>query len=105
MERYDKLVRDKIPEIIEDDGKEYKMEVMDDEEYKEYLKDKLLEETEEYLRSGEVDELADVFEVVKSIAEDEGLGIADLEEMRKEKAKERGRFKKKIKLIEVRERV
>lgn len=105
MERYDKLVRDKIPEIIEDDGKEYKMEVMDDEEYKEYLKDKLLEETEEYLRSGEVDELADVFEVVKTIAEDEGLGIADLEEMRKEKAKERGRFKKKIKLIEVRERV
>jgi len=105
MERYDKLVRDKIPEIIEDDGKEYKIEVMDDEEYKEYLKDKLLEETEEYLRSGEVDELADVFEVVKSIAEDEGLGIADLEEMRKEKAKERGRFKKKIKLIEVRERV
>jgi predicted house-cleaning noncanonical NTP pyrophosphatase (MazG superfamily) len=101
MKEYDKLVRDKIPEIIEADGKECEVEVMDDEEYKEYLKDKLLEEAEEYVESGEIEELADVLEVIKSIAENEEIEFDKIEEMRKEKAVDRGRFEKKIKFLKV----
>ena len=101
MKEYDKLIRDKIPEIIEADGKKCEVEVMDDEEYKEYLKDKLLEEAEEYVESGEIEELADVLEVMKAIAEVEEVGFEEIEEMRKEKAEKRGRFEEKLKLLQV----
>ena len=101
MKEYDKLVRDKIPEIIEEDGKEYETDELNDEEYKEYLKDKLLEETQEYIRSGDTEELADVLEVVRSILEVEDIKFEKLEEIRREKAEERGRFEKKIKLVKV----
>ena len=101
MKEYDKLIRDKIPEIIEADGKECEVEVMDDEEYREYLKEKLLEEAEEYVGSGEIEELADVLEVVKAIAEVEGVEFEKIERMREEKAEKRGRFKEKLKLLKV----
>jgi len=101
MKKYDKLIRDKIPEIIESDGKEYEIEKMDDDEYRKYLQDKLLEETEEYIESGDKKELADVLEVIKSILDEEGMEFKELEEIRKEKAKERGRFEEKIKLLKV----
>ena len=101
MKEYDKLIRDKIPEIIEADGKECEVEVMDDEEYKEYLKNKLLEEAEEYIESGELEELADVLEVMKAIAEVEKVELSNIEEMRKKKAEERGGFKDKLKLLRV----
>lgn len=101
MKKYDKLIRDRIPQIIEADGKEYEVEKIDNEEYKEYLKDKLLEETQEYVQSGDIEELADVLEVIKSILEDEGVEFNELENIRQKKAEERGRFKQKIKLTKV----
>jgi len=103
MKEYDKLVRDKIPEIIEEDGKDYEIEKLDDEEYRDYLREKLLEETEEYVRSREIEELADVLEVLKSILDNEGKRLEELEEIRKKKAEERGRFEQKIKLLKVHE--
>ena len=103
MKEYDKLVRDKIPEIIEADGKDYEIERLDDEDYKDYLKDKLLEETQEYVQSGEIEELADVLEVLRSILDNEGVAFEELESMRRKKAEKRGRFEQKIKLLKVRE--
>lgn len=103
MKNYDKLIRDKIPEIIESEGKKYKIERMSDEEYKEYLNEKLLEETNEYLNSGEIEELADVLEVIITILDYEGIDFEELEDLRQKKAEERGRFEKKIKLLKVHE--
>lgn len=103
MKNYDKLIRDKIPEIIESEGKKYKIERMSDEEYKEYLNEKLLEETNEYLNSREIEELADVLEVIITILDYEGIDFEELEDLRQKKAEERGRFEKKIKLLKVHE--
>lgn len=101
MKKYDKLVRDKIPDIIEEDGKDYEIEKLDDEEYEGYLKDKLLEETREYVESEKIEELADVLEVIQSILDHEGMELEELENIRRRKAEKRGRFEQKIKLLKV----
>ena len=101
MKKYDKLIRDKIPEIIAADGKEYKVEVMDDDKYKKYLDKKLKEEVEEYLESGEVEELADVMEVLYAIMQVKGVSVDEVERIRKEKADKRGSFEKKLRLLKV----
>ena len=101
MKKYDKLIRDKIPDIIAADGKQCTVKVMEQQEYKQYLKAKLREETNEYLESAAVEELADVLEVLKSIAEVEGIEWSKVEEIRQKKADQRGRFQAKLKLLEV----
>ena len=68
MKIYNKLVRDKIPEIIkENDNKDCKIRVLNNEEYLEELNKKLQEEVKEYLESGEVEEVADIEEVLRAI--------------------------------------
>ena len=69
VKKYDKLVRDKIPEIIEAQGKQCKVYVAVNEDYEQRLKDKLEEEVQEFLENPCVDELADIEEVLLSIAE------------------------------------
>ncbi|EOD01839.1 nucleoside triphosphate pyrophosphohydrolase [Caldisalinibacter kiritimatiensis] len=98
---YNKLVRDRIPEIIEKSGKEYEVEIMEDEEYKELLNKKLLEEVNEYLESGDIEEIADVLEVIYNILDLKKVSKEEIEEIRKKKKEERGSFKKRIKLIKV----
>ena len=66
---YNKLVRDKIPEIIEASGKTCTCETLRDGQYIEFLNQKLLEEVNEYLESGLVEELADIGEVMHAILE------------------------------------
>lgn len=89
---FDKLVRDKIPEIIEEDGKEPEIHIADNGEYTERLVEKLDEEVSEFLESREIDELADILEVIHAIREDSGLSIEQLQKKREEKAEQRGRF-------------
>ena len=101
MKKYDKLIRDKIPEIIAADGKEYEIEVMNEEEYKKYLQDKLVEEVEEYIESEEIEELADVLEVMRAIAELENVDFDEIERIREEKKDERGGFENRLKLFKV----
>ena len=103
MKEYDKLIRDKIPEIITADGKEYEIEVMEDDEYKKYLDKKLKEEVEEYLESGEVEELADIMEVLYAIMEAKGVSVEEVEKIRKDKVDERGAFEKKLRLLGVKD--
>lgn len=66
--KYNKLVRDNIPEIIQENGKKCKYRIADHAEYYEKLMDKLQEEVQEFLANPSVEELADVQEVVDSIA-------------------------------------
>lgn len=67
IKKYDKLIRDKIPEIIESRGAQCKYHIADTEEYRERLGQKLLEEVQEYLEEPSVEELADLQEIVNAI--------------------------------------
>ncbi len=101
--KYQKLVRDKIPEIIEKDGKQSVCSILSDEEYLDLLDKKLSEELGEYLESKSMEELADLLEVITAVAKARGSSIEEVEAIRKKKAEKRGGFEKKILLEEVRE--
>jgi predicted house-cleaning noncanonical NTP pyrophosphatase (MazG superfamily) len=105
MPTYNKLVRDRIPEIIEKDGKSYKKLILDDTQFKLELQKKLKEEVQEYLTAGSdqeaVEELADILELIHSLAVEHNVSIEELEHIRKTKAEQRGGFQEKIFLIEV----
>ena len=97
MKTYNKLVRDKIPEIIKNNGaKAVNTKILSDEEYLISLNTKLEEELKEYLESGEVEELADLEEVLRAILDAKKVTYDDFETIRKSKVIKRGAFKKKL---------
>ena len=100
---YHKLVRDRIPEIIEADGKICVCETLSDEGYIHRLDQKLNEALAEYQESKSLDELADLLEVVQAVVKARGWTLEELEQIRADKAAKRGGFEKKILLKEVRE--
>ncbi len=101
MQTYHKLVRDRIPEIIENDGKKCVCETLSDEDYISLLDQKLNEELAEYQESKSLEELADLLEVVQAVVKARGWTLEELEQVRADKASKRGRFEKKILLKEV----
>lgn len=98
---YNKLVRDRIPEIIEASGKAHKTEILSDDEYLKMIDAKLDEELAEYHKDQNIEELADLIEVIHAAAKARGYTLDELERVRAEKAAKRGRFEKKILLTEV----
>lgn len=98
---YHKLVRDRIPEIIEASGKSCVTEILSDADYLELLDAKLDEELAEYHKDQNVEELADLLEVIYAAAKARGYTLEQLEVVRAEKARKRGAFEKKILLKEV----
>ena len=94
--KYDKLVRDKIPEIIEQKGGKYKIRLANDQEYWNKLKVKLTEEVSEFLESENHKEIADILEVLQASAEHKGLEWHAVLATQKKKFDERGEFKKRI---------
>lgn len=100
---YNKLVRDKIPQIIEDSGKRCETEVLSGERYLEMLDKKLNEELAEYQQEKSLEELADLLEVLYAVAVARGYSLKELEQVRAEKKDKRGGFAEKIFLIKVTE--
>jgi len=100
MTFYNKLVRDKIPEIIAAKGGVSKTHIASEAEYMQKLEEKLGEEVAEYLESKNPEELADICEVVYALGELRSLSPSELEALRKKKVDERGGFMKKIILEE-----
>ncbi|MFI3141565.1 MAG: nucleoside triphosphate pyrophosphohydrolase [Clostridia bacterium] len=98
---HNKLVRDKIPEIIEKHNKTCVFSVLTDDDYSAALDQKLNEEVAEYQESKELEELADILEVVYAITQKQGHTIEELEKIRAEKFASRGGFENKIFLEEV----
>lgn len=96
MPIYNKLVRDKIPEIIERSDKTPHTRILDDDEYITELDRKLDEECAEFHKDKNVEELADIMEVVYALAKAVGSSPDELERVRKGKADKRGSFEKKI---------
>ena len=99
--KHNKLVRDKIPAIIRNNGAIPVTHASNDAEYWEKLKDKLIEEAEEFLQEPSEEELADVLEVIDAICDVKRISKDKLEGIKKRKADEKGRFKERIILDEV----
>jgi len=96
LKRYDKLVRDRIPEVIQAQGKKVVWRILTEEEHLVKLEEKLYEEVEEYQEDKSLEEMADVLEVLYSICSARGYTAAELEAEREKKAKNRGGFKDRI---------
>lgn len=101
---YNKLVRDLIPEIIEASGATCKTKILSDEEYLKMIDAKLDEELAEYHKDKNIEELADLLEVIYAATIARGYTLEKLQEVRKQKNEKRGGFNKKILLIEVEEK-
>jgi len=98
---YNKLVRDRIPEIIEADGKLVKTKVLDNDQYLSELNKKLGEEFREYEADHDLSELADMMEVIHAIVDANGVSRDDFEKKRLAKVEKNGAFKKRIYLESV----
>lgn len=101
IKKYNKLVRDKIPEIIEASGKMCVTERLSDERYFEHLNAKLTEECTEFRIDGSLEELVDIIEVVYAIANAKGVSNGELDRIRQEKVNRNGKFENRIFLKEV----
>lgn len=105
MPVYQKLVRDGIPNLITSQGKAFRTRILDTDEYIVQLRNKWIEESEEYFEAVNnkeaLEELADMLEVLYALAATHGSNGEALEKIRAEKAKCRGGFKERVFLIEV----
>ncbi|MBC6972780.1 nucleoside triphosphate pyrophosphohydrolase [Bacillus sp. Xin] len=105
MPTYNKLVRDRIPEIIKHNGKAPTTRILNEKEYIEEIGKKIGEELTEYLEAEtqehKIEELADLLELINALAQHEGVTLEDVEKVRKQKAEQRGGFQERIFLVEV----
>ena len=99
--QYNKLVRDLIPEIIQSSGKSCVAEVLSEEDYLHMIDAKLDEELAEYHKDQNIEELADLIEVIYAATKARGYTLEQLEAVRTEKAAKRGSFEKRLLLKEV----
>lgn len=99
--KYHKLVRDRIPEIIEKQGKTCVTEVLSHDDYIRMVDEKLNEELAEYQESKSLEELADLLEVMEAAVIARGYTWEELQQVRDEKRQKRGGFQKRILLKEV----
>lgn len=98
---YNKLVRDNIPEIIKKSGKTSVCEIMDESAYLQALDEKLSEELAEYQTDNSIEELADIWEVIRAIVLAKGMTLEEFEAIRRDKAEQRGGFAARLFLKEV----
>lgn len=105
MPVYNKLVRDKILEIIEADGLAYNARILESSELLKEVKAKMIEEAKEFHEADtaheSVEELADVLELIHTALNALGLTYGELEEVRQQKKEKRGGFEKAIYLVDV----
>lgn len=101
MKKYNKLVRDRIPEIIEKAGKKPTTRELSEEEMEKHLIQKLEEEVEEFKENQDFEELADILEVIENIVRFRGENMRSLERIKSDKKTDRGGFEKRILLESV----
>ena len=99
--KFHKLVRDLIPEIIQNSGKQCTISVLSQEDYQKALYAKLNEEVAEYQESKSMEEIADILEGIRAIVKASGSSMEEVERIRQAKCRERGGFEKRILLEEV----
>ena len=100
MIKYDKAIRDKIPQIIKSSGKNCNVKKLDNSEFLVQLEKKLSEELVEYQEGKNVEELADVLEVIYRISELKGVTPDELDKIRQDKVEQRGKFDDNLFLVD-----
>lgn len=100
MIKFNKLVRDNIPEIIKKNGQIPRTKVLTEEEYKYALEEKLKEEVNEYISDNSIEELADILEVVDAIAQLNNFTWQEIINKKNIKKEQRGGFSKRLFLID-----
>lgn len=104
MKVYNKLIRDKIPEIMEMNGKTFELRTLSDREYCEMLNKKLHEELQEFEEASDTEqiaELADIVEVIYAIVGSKNVSLDEFDQVRLAKKEDRGGFAQKLFLISV----
>jgi len=99
--KYDKIVRDNIPKIIEANGKTCKVKFLEKDEKIKYLIKKLKEEVDEFAMAKTYEELADVYEVLDALITELDFDFTKLKEVKENKKNKNGGFSKGILLMEV----
>ena len=103
MTKFNKAIRDKIPEIIQKDGHTCNIQTLSDEKFLVEIEKKLSEEVAEYQNDKNPEELADILEVISRIAQLKGISKEELEKIRIKKLQDRGGFEKNLFLIDASE--
>ncbi|OHA50493.1 MAG: hypothetical protein A3A97_01240 [Candidatus Terrybacteria bacterium RIFCSPLOWO2_01_FULL_40_23] len=98
--KYNKLVRDKIPQYIKSKGGTSSSHIADEEEYWQKLKEKLFEEVEEFNKDENAEEVADILEVLEAIVKYKQFNMENVLKIKEKEAQERGKFNDKIILDE-----
>ncbi|MAF26065.1 phosphoribosyl-ATP pyrophosphohydrolase [bacterium] len=101
---YNKLIRDKIPEILDAKGLKYTFHIADDEEYEQKLKDKLQEEIQEFYEGPCILEMADILEVLDAMSNFYKLSTYEIESDKASKRWARGSFESRVILEEVKDK-
>lgn len=96
MKIYNKLVRDNIPDICKKNGQKANVRILGDDMYIKELRKKLVEEVNEYLESGNTEELADITEVIDALSVFGGDSFQTVLKIKKEKAATNGKFEKRL---------
>ena len=99
--KQNKLVRDKIPEVLDSKGLKYSVHVAEDDEYWQKLKAKLIEEVNEYVEKESESELTDILEVFEAIVRFKRINLQNPNKIKLAKAKQKGGFGKRIILEKV----
>ena len=103
MTKFNKAIRDKIPEIIQKDGHTCNIQTLSDEKFLVEIEKKLSEEVAEYQNDKNPEELADILEVIYAIAQLKGISKDELEKIRVKKLEDKGGFAKNLFLIDTSE--
>ena len=103
MTKFNKAIRDKIPEIIQKDVHTCNIQTLSDEKFLVEIEKKLSEEVAEYQNDKNPEELADILEVIYAIAQLKGISKEELEKIRIKKLQDRGGFEKNLFLIDTSE--
>jgi predicted house-cleaning noncanonical NTP pyrophosphatase (MazG superfamily) len=98
---YNKLVRDKIPQLIKESGRSCTSRILNEKEYFDALLDKIVEEIEEYRISGNEEELSDVYEVLDCLVELKEYEPLHLDYLQLIRREQRGSFKDRVLLLDV----
>ncbi|MGH1279354.1 nucleoside triphosphate pyrophosphohydrolase [Bacillus basilensis] len=105
MPTHNKLIRNKIPQIIKSNGKTLTTRILSQDEYIKEICKKTQEELMEYIEAktkpDKLEELSDLLELINALAEHEGTTLEEINNIRKKKAEERGGFSDRVFLIEV----
>ncbi len=93
---YNKLIRDRIPEIIQNEGKDFTVRTLPPKEYGIELRKKLQEEIKEFMEADSAEEIADIFEVLEYILREKGISIEEIFKIKENKKEKRGGFERRL---------